>query len=257
MSKKLSKISVIVVARNEEAKIGKCLESVNFADEILVFDNNSTDKTSEISKKNGVKVLAIDEGDFSERKNFAFSKAKHNWILSLDADERVTSDLHDEIVKIIKHPNKRFGAYAIPRKNYIFGKEFKYGGLWPDYVVRLFRKDKFVRWEGRLHEQPVISGRLSYLKKPLIHFKHDTLEEMVVKTNEWSEVEAKLMFESSHPRMNIFRFLSAMLREFNLRMIRQKSFMDGDVGIIYTLYQVFSRFLSYGKLWEMQIKNDQ
>jgi hypothetical protein len=128
----------------------------------------------------------------------------------------------------------------------------KYPGLWPDYVVRLIKKDKLRGWEGELHEQPKIEGNICHLKEPLIHRKHKDLSGMVTKTNEWSEIEADLMLKAGHPKMNIFRFFSAGFREFWLRMVVQTAFLGGTRGIVYGLYQVFSRLVSYAKLWEKQ-----
>ncbi|KKQ51250.1 MAG: Lipopolysaccharide biosynthesis glycosyltransferase, partial [Microgenomates group bacterium GW2011_GWC1_38_12] len=144
--------------------------------------------------------------------------------------------------------------YAIPRKNIILGRELRHGGWWPDYVKHLVRKNALKGWKGDLHEEPVFEGNLEYLKGALVHLKHDNLSEMVEKTNDWSNIEAKLMFEAKHPPMNILRFSSAMFREFWLRMIKQMAFLDGSEGIIYAIYQVYSRFISYAKLWEMQIR---
>lgn len=251
-------ISVIIIAKNEQEKISKCFESVKWASEILLFDDGSNDKTSKIAKKFGAEVFSVPKGDFSSRKNYAFSKSKSDWIFSLDADERVTPELKNEIFEKISHHTSHISdpvAYAIPRKNIILGKEFKHGGQWPDYVVRLFKNDRYVKWSGELHEQPIFDGKLGYLKNPIIHIKHDKLSEMVQKSNDWSEVEAKLMFEAKHPIMNLRRFFTAMFREFYTRIIKQKSFLDGGEGVIYALYQVFSRFLSYAKLWEMQLHN--
>ena len=107
---------------------------------------------------------------------------------------------------------------------------------------------------GELHEEPIVSGKMGYLVNPIIHHKHDNISEMVEKTNTWSEIEARLMFSANHPKMNILRFFSAGAREAWLRIIRQRAFLDGYMGMIYAIYQVFSRFVSYAKLWEMQIK---
>jgi len=146
---------------------------------------------------------------------------------------------------------------------YVLGKEFKHCGQQPDYVKRLFRKSGFKFWSGDLHEEPnyIYDGEITvgngktigYMRNPLIHIKHKNLSEMVEKTNGWSEIEARLMFEAKHPPMNVLRFVSAMFREFWLRMIKQAAFLDGPEGIIYALYQVFSRFVSYAKLWELQL----
>ncbi len=248
-------ISVIIIAKNEQEKISKCLKSVDWAGEIILFNDGSIDNTVGIAKNFGAKIYNVPRGDFSSRKNFAFTKAKFKFILSLDADESVTPEVRKEITGLIKNWDNQYAAYAVPRKNIILGKEFKHGGQWPDYVVRLFKNDKYVKWSGELHEQPIIDGKLGYLKNPIIHIKHDKLSEMVQKSNVWSDVEAKLMFEAKHPIMNLRRFFTAMLREFYIRMIKQKSFLDGSEGVIYALYQVFSRFLSYAKLWEMQLHN--
>ena len=133
----------------------------------------------------------------------------------------------------------------------------KHCGLWPDFVLRLIKKDKLKGWYGELHEQPIIDGEISHLKEPFVHIKHKNLSDMVDKTNEWSEIEAKLMYDAHHPKMNMFRFASAGFREFWKRMILQVAFLDGTEGVIYGMYQVFSRLISYSKLWEMQLRSKQ
>jgi len=213
--------------------------------ELLKKSIDSVSWTDEIIKVESEKV----KGGFAEWRNFGAKKAKGDWLLYIDTDEEVTSDLKKEILNI----SGEFSAYAIPRRNFIFGKEFRHSGQFPDYQKRLFKKSEFIKWEGMLHEEPIFNGELGHLKSPMIHRKHNTLSDMVDKTNERSEIEAKLMFEARHPRMNISRFFSAMAREFWLRMIKQTAFLDGGEGIIYALYQVFSRFVSYAKLWEMQL----
>jgi len=237
MIDKSSKISVIILQGGNFDKdlYKKCLDSVSFADEIIKIETD------------------VMKGGFSDFRNLGAKRAGNKWLLYVDTDEMVTSDLREEIDKVIS--SNEFSAYAIPRRNIVLGREMKHCGLWPDYVLRLIRKDKLIGWEGELHEQPKISGEIKYLKEPFIHNKHDSLSGMVEKTNKWSEVEAKLMFNAHHPPMNFFRFASAGIREFWLRMVIQVAFMDGVEGTIYGLYQVYSRLISYSKLWEMQIKN--
>ena len=247
-------LSAVIVAKNEEKNIKKLFKSISWVDEIVLVDNDSTDKTGQVAKKLGAKVYNYEGGTFSGRKDFAASKARGEWLLFIDADELVTAGLREEILNLIKYNKTEFSAYAIPRENIILGRVMKHGGWWPDYVIRLIKKDSLKSWKGILHEQPEFGGKLGYLKNPLVHEKHDDLSEMVKKTNEWSEIEAKLMFDADHPPMNIPRFVSAMLREFWLRMIRHKAFLDGTEGVIYATYQVYSRFLSYAKLWEMQLE---
>lgn len=272
MSKKLS---AIIITKNEEERIGECLKSVDFADDIIVVDNGSIDKTVNIVKKFGARVVKKPGDSFNELRNKGAEEAKGEWLLYIDADERVMPSLREEIKSKIpafappspkwlrrsseasagrQNPKSKFVAYAIPRKNILLGKEMKYGGWWPDYVMRLMRKEALKGWKGELHEQPEIKGRVGKLKNPLTHNTHRNLTEMVDKTNEWSEIEAKLMFEVGHPPMNIPRFFTAMFRELWYRAIVKKGFLDGPIGIIEIVYQMFSRFISYAKLWEMQIK---
>ena len=247
------KISAIVISKNEEERIGECLKALSFADEVVVVDNGSVDRTVEIAKRKGAKVINLKAGNFSELRNIGAKEATGKWLLYIDADERVTLRLKKEILQQIQ--NDEFSAYAIPRRNILLGREMRYGGWWPDYVMRLIKKDALKSWRGELHEQPEIRRKTGKLKNPLIHNTHRNLTNMVAKTNEWSEIEARLMYKANHPKMNIARFLSAMFREFWYRAIAKKGFLDGPVGIIEIIYQIFSRFVSYAKLWEMQLDN--
>lgn len=252
------KISAVVIAKDEEKKIGECFESLGWADEILLVDSGSKDKTVEIAKSFGVKVVKFGGGNYSKWRNKGSEESEGEWILYVDADERVTPLLRKEILSIInsKLSILNYSAYAIPRRNFILGSELKHGGWWPDYAKRLFYKPQFKSWKGDLHEEPEYEGQLGHLKNPLIHLKHDNFEDMVDKTNKWSEIEAKLMFEAQHPPMNALKFFSAGFREFWLRMVRHLAFLDGPKGVMYALYQVYSRLISYAKLWERQINHE-
>ena len=131
----------------------------------------------------------------------------------------------------------------------------KYGDWWPDYVLRLIKKEALAKWHGDLHEQPEIKGEIGKLKEPFVHITHRSLTEMVDKTNEWSEIEAKLLLQAGHPQMTWWRFFSVAMREFWKRGILEMGFRDGTVGVIEIIYQIFSRMVTYAKLWEMQLKN--
>lgn len=248
-------LSVVIIAKDEEKMIGGCLDSVGWVDEILVVDTGSVDKTVEIAKSHKARVVRYTEGKhYSDWRNKGLADAHGEWIFYVDADERVTSALQQEIRRVIGEQRSVIGAYAVPRRNFVLGKELRHGGFWPDYQKRLFRKSSLKGWHGEVHEEPVFKGKLGHLKNPLVHEKHETLSEMVEKTNRWSEIEARLMFNAAHPRMNVARFVTAMAREFWRRMIVGRAFMDGKVGIIFAIYQMFSRFVSYAKLWELQLK---
>ena len=257
IDKSKTKISVVVIAKNEEKRIGECLDSVKWADEIIVVDDSSIDKTEDIAIKHGARVVNLQKGSFSDRRNLGAKGASGVWLLYIDADELVTPALRKELKSKIQNPKSKFNAYAIPRRNILLGHEMKHGGWWPDYVLRLIRYESLNGWKGDLHEQPEIEGNVGKLNKPLIHNSHRSLTEMVEKTNDWSEIEAKLMFEANHPQMNLSRFATAMFREFWYRAIIKKGFLDGPIGIIEIIYQVFSRFVSYAKLWEMQLESEK
>jgi len=248
-------ISAIVVTKNNEDIIKNCLESISWVDEIIIVDTGSTDKTIDIAKIFTPKVFSLKTGSFSEWRNYGAEKSKNNWLFYLDSDEEVTEKLKGEIIKTIT--DSEYPAYAIPRKNILLGKFLKHGGWWPDYVLRLMKKDCLKDWEGNLHEQPKIKGKVGKLEEPLIHTSHRNLTEMVEKTNEWSEVEARLLFESKHPKMTWWRFFSVAFKEIWFRGFRKLGFLDGPIGIIEVIYQAFSRMITYAKLWELQVTKEK
>lgn len=258
--KKEIKLSVIVLTHDEEPVIVDCLESVKWADEIIVVDDNSTDNTLSLVKNHKVAeiVIAPEKSSFSDRRNLGAKKANGRWLLYVDADERVTPELYEEILAVIEGLSEvGSAAYAIPRKNIRLTKVLYHGGWWPDYVLRLMKKEKLVRWEGELHEQPKINGEVGKLKEAFIHLSHrGSIEHKFQTTIKWSGIEAQKLYDSSHPPMTVVRFISAMWREFYKRMIKEKAFLDGTEGIIEVFYQVFSVFISYARLWEMQQKKE-
>jgi len=249
-------LSVIIIAKNEEGMIGDCLESVKWADEIVLIDTGSIDKTCQIAGRYKAKIFKFDKkkGHFSDWRNYGVQKAVGEWLLYVDADERVPPLLRKEIQSAISS----YSAFAIPRRNIRLGREMRFGGWWPDYVVRLMRRDKLKGWEGELHEQPEIKGEIGKLKNALVHFSHrGSIEHKVTNTIEWSKTEAKLLFQADHPPMNVFRFVSAMSREFFERMIKKQAWRDGVEGVIEAIYQVFSVFITYARLWELQQRGDR
>jgi glycosyltransferase involved in cell wall biosynthesis len=227
--------AIIIYATNCDKKLfDMAKKSVSWCDELVLV--------------NGVK------GSFNDWRNEGLKKAKGEWVIYLDSDEEITLELQKEIKSIVSSEQSLIACYAIPRRNFVFGKEFKYSGQYPDYQKRLFRRSILTKWVGDVHEEPLFSGELSHLINPMIHHKNMTLSEMIEKTNRWSEIEAKLMYDANHPPMNLFRFFTAGFREFVKRFLKEKAFLDGKMGIIYGIYQIYSKLISYSKLWEMQIK---
>lgn len=253
---KKPKISMVIIGKNAQDLIKECLDSVKWAEEVVYLDGGSTDKTLEIVKKfkkAKIKKQKKKNMDFAAWHNQGIEESQGEWIFYLDTDERITPQLKKEILKVIKN-SKEFSAYAVPRQNVLLGKPVKFGGWWPDYQIRLFKREKLKKWKGKLHEQPVFEGNLGYLKNPMIHITHRDLSSMVTKTNQWSEIEADLLYKSGHPPMTWWRFWRIMLTEFWERGIKKQGWRDGDVGWIEIIYQMFSRFITYAKLWEKQQK---
>jgi len=246
------KISVVIITRNEEEMVKDCLKSAAWADEIVLLDTGSTDKTIDIAENYRVKIAYAQskERDFAVWHNQGKKVATSEWIFKLDADERITPELKKEIQRVIK--DKQFNAYAVPRQNILLGKAMKFGGWYPDYQIRLFKKDKLIAWKGKLHENPVFEGDLGYLKQPLIHITHRDLSSMVEKSKEWSKIEAQLLFKAHHPPVVWWRILRVMISEFLDRFVKKQAWRDGVVGWIEGLFQFFNKFLIYGQLWEIQ-----
>jgi len=250
-------LSVIFYVKNEEENIGKRLEEVkNLADEIIIIDNGSSDKTVKIAEKYTSKIFLSPNSGFSGAHNLGAEKALGDWLFYVDADEKVTEELKQEIKQVLKN-NKRLSAFAIPRRNICFGKWLHYGGYWPDYVIRLIKKDKLLKWIGALHEYPEINGKIGYLKSFFVHTSrnHQNIAKSLANTVEWSMIEAKLRFDAGHPSMTWWRFLSAMGREFYKRAVKYQGWRDGMAGFLEIIWQTFSVFITYARLWEKQNNN--
>ena len=230
--------------------IKNAIESFEFCDEIIVIDNNSTDKTAETSEKLGAKVYKKESRNFSVLRNFGKENAKGDFILYLDADEIISDELKKNIVEIAKQ-DKPAASYSITRKNYYLGKN-----EWPkkEKIKRLFLKEKLVGWKGTIHESPVVDGGVEELGGYILHFTHRNLSQMLKKTIEWSEEEAKLKLAARHPKMSLWRFFRVMATTFIDYYIKQKGYKLGTVGLIESIYQSFSTFITYARLWEMQKK---
>lgn len=250
----MSSISAVVIAKNEEDMIADCLDSLSFCSEIIVIDNGSEDKTKDISKRMGAKVFNIDTNDFSKLRNFGRSYAKGDWILYVDADERTSEQLKKSITHLTTNSGsgQQLNGYFLKRKNFYFGNH-----EWPyiEKIERLFRKDALKGWKGKLHESPIIDGEIGKVDGFLLHYTHRDLTSMVAKTIEWSEIEAQLRFKSNHPQMTWWRFLRVMATAFINYYVKQGGWKAGTVGLIESMYQAFSIFITYARLWELQQKS--
>lgn len=243
-------LSIIVITKNEQDRIKTCLESIKWADEIIVVDNNSSDNTAEIAKKYTDKIYKVEFQDFASWRNFAAEKAKGDWLLFIDPDERVLKPLREELEAVVSFSD--FSAYAISRKNIVFGKEVKYGPFWPDWVIRLIKKEDFEGWVGKVHEYPKFKGKLGYSKNSLLHLTHRNIDQIILKSLEWSKIDAKLRLDAHHPKMSGWRFVRILITELINQGILRKGFFNGTIGIMDSILQAFSLYMTYVRLWEMQ-----
>ncbi len=248
----MNKLSAIILAKNEEQLIADCIDSVSFCDEIIVIDNNSEDRTAEIAEKMNVKVYKEKSTNFSELRNIGMKKARGNWVLYVDADERVNDVLRRHIQQnIANNGNSKIIAYTVKRKNFYLGNN-----EWPviESFDRLFKKKYFKEWSGELHETPYYEGESHMLDGFLLHYTHRDLYSMLEKTIQWSAIEAQLRFDANHPKMTWWRFPRVMITAFYDYYITQKGYKVGTAGLIESMYQAFSIFITYARLWELQNK---
>jgi len=251
---KAQTISVIINSGNEEREIGPCLESVGqMADEIIVcLSQLSNDKTGEIAREHEAKVIVQEpvEMNYAAWHNQGMKIAKGGWLLWVDADERIPLPLKEEILSVLN--NSQYSAYAIPRRNFLLGKELHWGGWYPDYAKRLFRKNDLKRWEGELHEQPIFSGDLGKLKNPMLHYQPEKIEPALQKSIRWSGLETGLLFKANHPKSTWWKVLRMGLTTLFERLIKKQGFRDGVEGWIESIYQSFHTMIVYLRLWELQ-----
>jgi glycosyltransferase involved in cell wall biosynthesis len=246
MNRKKS-IDVIIIAKNESARIAQCIKRLSFAQKIFVIDNNSTDNTADVARKAGARVIRSDSSNFSDLRNLGALKSTADWLLYIDADEFVGSDLRIEILDTIEEQSDT-RAYRILRDNYYLGY------LWPthDGMIRLIHRASLRAWEGTIHEHASIEGTVDTLQHHLVHDTHRTLHEMTEKTNEWSAIEAQLRFDADHPAIVEWRLLRVMITGFMTAYVKDGGWRMGTVGLIESIFQSFSMFTTYAKLWELQ-----
>jgi glycosyltransferase involved in cell wall biosynthesis len=246
----MKKISVTVITKNEEKNISACLKSVDWADEIIVVDSESTDKTVELAKQFTDKVYIRKWEGFVPQKRFALSLASNEWILSLDADERVTPELKEEIMNL--DPSD-FNGFKIRRKNFLMEKEITSCGWEKDYQLRFFRKDKTNLNERLVHEKFIVDGKVGTLKNPMLHYTFTSFEEYLTKINHYSGLKAEELFNKKK-NVGGWTIFSHTVSAFFAFYIFRRGFKDGVYGLIISFLHSLSTMLNYIKVWELQNK---
>lgn len=246
-----AKLSVTMITLNEEVNIRRTLESVQWADEIVVLDSGSTDRTVEICREFTDKVYHQDWLGFGRQKNAAIDKANGDWILSLDADEPVEPELAAEIREIIGSPGANEG-YQVPRKTFFLGKWIRHGGWYPDYNLRLFRKGKGRFEERKVHEAIRVDGLVGHTRNAILHYAYPDLASYLSTINKYSSLAVDVMTEKGISPVQT-TWLNLVFRPvftFFLKYFFRLGFLDGKHGLVLNIFHSYYVFAKYAKAWE-------
>ena len=242
-------ISATIITLNEEKNIKKVLENLkDLADEIIVVDSESADKTVTIAKNLGAKVFTRKFDNFAYQKNYAVSKTTGDWVLSVDADEEISSNLSQEIKFAVK--NKEFSGFLIPRRNFILGAEIKHSWWSPDEHVWLFKKN-FGRWEGEVHEEVKVLGKIGKLKNAKLHFQENNVSNFLESNEFYSTLLANSLLKKG-VRFSIIHLLWDPILEFLIRFIYKLGFLDGIRGFILSYIMAIYKIMVWIKIYELQ-----
>ncbi len=245
-------LSVVVLTKNEEGNIGQCLESVSgWADEIVVVDDESTDRTVAIVQGFTDKIYCQKMDNEGRHRNWAYSKARNEWVLSLDADEKVTGELRKEISSVL--PGTKFHGFSIPRRNYIGNYWVKYGGQYPAAQLKLFCRNRFRYEEVAVHPRVFLEGETGALTGDIIHKSYRNFEHFFAKLNKQTTLEAQKWIQTGQ-NMTTGRVIRRSIDRFLRSFIRKRGFKDGFVGFMVAYFASLYQVISYAKYWEMKQK---
>jgi glycosyltransferase involved in cell wall biosynthesis len=254
----MTEISAIVLTKNEEENIIDCLEGILFCSEIIVIDDNSTDRTRELVKNfakihSKVKLFTRELGiDFSAQRSFGIEKATNDWIFFVDADERITADLGTEIKENVL-PNSDFSGYLIPRTDFMWGKELKHGETGNIKLLRLFNK-KDGSLKGTVHESWETKKLVGRLSNPILHYPHPTISEFLREINFYTDLRAQELYKRK-VKANYFTIIAYPKAKFIVNYFLKLGILDGVPGLVHAVLMSFHSFLVRGKLWLLWQKN--
>ncbi|WP_221765082.1 glycosyltransferase family 2 protein [Methyloradius palustris] len=247
------KLSIIIITKDEEDSILECISSVKWADEIVVIDSGSMDSTVEICRSFGAKVhIAKDWQGFGKQKNRALALVSHEWVLSIDADERVSEALHSEIEETIRS-NPLNSAFQISRSSSFCGQFINHSGWNPDYVTRLFKRGEAKFSDDIVHEKLITNCQIKNLSSPLIHLSYNNLEDVLIKLNRYSSDGAAMLLAKNKQTSvlsAVLRGLWAFLRTYILKL----GILDGRMGFILAVYNAETTYYKYLKLMMLNNK---
>lgn len=248
-------ISAVVITYNEERNIVDCLESIKWINEIVIVDANSQDKTAEVCRKFTNKIFQRPWPGFGLQKNFGIEQTTSDWILIVDADERVPVALRDDILEAIRQPGNNIG-YHIPRRNFWYGKWIRWAGMYPDYQLRLFKKSAGRYNDVAVHENLILNGLKGYLKNPMDHITERRLSDHMKKFMQYTTLAAEEKAKRQRKASILDLALNHVVTFIKSYFIRQ-GFRDGIHGLIVSVLAGMYTFVKYAKLWEMHESKDR
>ena len=248
---KKAPVSVVVITKNEESRLRDCLKSADWAEEIIVFDDESTDGTVAIAREFTDKVVIRRMEAEGRHRNAAYAMASRPWVLSLDADERITPELRDEITALLSG-NPDCDGYSMPRRNFVGSTWVRHGGMYPAPQFRLFKHGKFrYEDEAEVHPRAFMDGPRGYLKSDLIHYTYRDFTDIIAKLDRQTDLEARKWFREKR-KMGIGLAIWKSVDRFWRAYIAKKGYKDGVIGLFLAVNSGMYQFLSYVKYWEMQ-----
>lgn len=246
------RISLVIITLNEEKNIARCIESVPWADDVVVLDSNSQDGTQKIAQNLGARVFNEEFRGYRAQKERATELAKTDWILSLDADEALSPELSQEFLGIIENGEPDVDGFEIPRLSFHMGRWIRHGGWYPDAQVRFFHRKKAKWIGGHVHERvAVVKSRR--LKSPILHWVFKDLSHQVSTNNVYS-TKGALDLRDQGKRFSLFKLLTKPLSKFIETYIVKLGFLDGLPGFVISIGAAYSVFLKFAKLWELEKK---
>lgn len=228
------KLAAVVLTKNEELNLSDCLESLRWADEIIVFDALSTDRTTELAEQMGARVIRHPFQDFAAQRNSALATTEAEWVFFVDADERATSALAAEVRQVVagREENEPSGWW-VPRDNYMIGHRMRGGGWYPDYQLRLLHRGKAIYDSARpVHEIVLLDGRSDYLKNALVHLNYKSVAQFRQKMARYTELEARILHEQG-TRVRPWTYLTMPVREFWRRFVKLRGYRDHVYGLLF------------------------
>jgi len=245
----MNKISASIITKNEESNIKRCLESVKWADEIIIVDSGSTDKTLEICQFYHCKIIETEWLGFGLTKQIGVNAASNDWVLSIDADEEVTSELKNKILELVQ--STKFHAFNIKRVSYYLKKRIKYSGWQTDYPLRLFNKQYGNFNDASVHESVVMDSKnASTIQALLYHYPYQSISSHIGKINLYTQLGAEKLFDKGKKTTLIYAVLSGIVKFIKMYLIK-KGFLDGKEGFVLAVLSGFSSTLKYFKLWSL------